>query len=264
MPIPSRSLAIAALSLCALSASAQQNKAADRLSVARALYYTPTTSGLKSFHCNVSIDWKAFLDGFSPTPIAADNPVLLYLKSTKLSLSDDLHGKGAFLWTDTTTPPEAFASGGTKMRGGMEQMFDAYFEAWNAYANGSMVPVPDKTVAVTPSGEGVELRGLDPKETLVEKYDKDMLLTEVKIVNDKTDELDTPTFTRSPDGLILTNLHMIVKQSPTAPPTTLDIGTTYTRVGAYQLPSSVTFALQNVGTFLFTISACQINPVTGP
>lgn len=254
-----RILAIASLFLFTLASSAQQNKAAERLSTARALYYTPTTAGLKSFSCKVSMDWKAFLDSFSPTPIPEDNPVLIYLNSTQLSVQDDLHAKGSFIWKDTSTPPEKFAAGSAQMRDGMEQMFSAYFQAFNAYMNGSMVPIPDKTVAVTPSGDGVELHGLEPNRTLVEKYDKDMLLTEVHVVDANSDELDTPTFASTPDGLLLTKLHMIVKQPATAPPATMDITTGYTTVGTYQIPSSITFDAKNVGSFNFKLTACQTN-----
>ncbi len=51
--------------LCGTQIGAQDKAARDRLFAAHAQYYTPTTSGLKSFHCEASIDWKAMLTGFS-------------------------------------------------------------------------------------------------------------------------------------------------------------------------------------------------------
>jgi hypothetical protein len=260
MPILRNLLTLTAFSLCAFSTQAQQNDASSRLLNARPLYYTPTTAGLKSFQCNVSFDWKSFLNAFAKTPIADDNPVLIYLKTTKLSVSDDLDGKGQLLWTDTTKPPEAFVEGGAKMEGGMQQMFDAYFQTWNAYMNGSMVPAPDKTVAVTPDGDGVQLSGLTPGETLVEKFDKNMLLTETHVANATIDELDHPVFTPTPDGLVISTIHSLSHQPPTAPPAKLDLSTTYAKVGKFQLPASITFTVENVGTFLFNLSGCQVNP----
>jgi hypothetical protein len=253
-------LALSAVTLCAFTGFAQQNTAPQRLMAARPLYYTPTTAGLKTLHCNVTMDWKAFLNSFSTKPLADDNPALIYLNSTKLTLDDDLHGKGLFTWTDTTSAPEAFALAAKKMADGMAQMFDAYFQAWNQYMNGSMVPAPDKTVTVVPDGDGIKLSGLDDKKTVTEKFDKNMLLTESRVADANSDEVDVPTFADTPNGRILTNIHMTMHQPPSAPPTLLDITTTYAKVGPYQLPASVTFAVQNVGTFLFNISGCQVNP----
>jgi len=258
MPNLPRRLSLCLLVLCTIAASAQQNKAADRLIQARPLYYTPTTAGLKSFHCAVAFDWKSFLNAFSKTPIADDNPVLIYLYSTKLSVLDNLDGKGELVWTDTTVPPEAFADGSTKMQGGMKQMFDAYFQSWNGYMNGTMVPVPDKTVAVTPDGDGIQVNGLVPNETLVEKFDKNMLLTETHVVDANTDEIDHPTFAQTPDGLVLSGIHTIARQPPSAPPSEIEIATTYARVGKFQLPATINFSVKNVGTFLFSLSGCEV------
>jgi hypothetical protein len=254
---PSRALSLSALFLCAVAATAQQ-KPSDRLISARSLYYMPTTSGLKSFHCAVAFDWKVFLNNFSKTPIGDDNPALVYLKTTKLSVIDDLNGKGEFVWTDTTVPPEAFADGSTKMQGGMRQMFDAYFQSWNAYMNGSMVPVPDDSLAVTADGEGVQVRGLLPNQTLTEKFDKNMVLTETHVVDASTDEYDYPVFTNTPDGRMLTSIHTISKEPPTAPASVLDIVTTYAKVGAFQLPATVKFSVKDVGDFLFTFNTCEV------
>ena len=258
MPNLPRRLSLSLLLLCAVAASAQQNNATDRLLKARALYYTPTTAGLKSFHCAVGFDWKKFLNAFSTTPVADDNPALIYLKSTKLSVLDDLSGKGELIWTDTVVPPEAFADGSTKMQGGMKQMFDAYFQSWNAYMNGSMVPAPDKSVAVTSDGDGVQLRGLLPNQTLVEKFDKNMLLTETHVADAKTDEVDKPTFAQTPDGLVLSGIHGVTRQPPTAAPSEIEIATTYAKVGVFQLPATVNFSVKNVGTFLFSLSGCEV------
>jgi hypothetical protein len=258
MPNLPRRLPLSLLLLCAVAASAQQNKAADRLLQARSLYYTPTTAGLKSFHCAVAFDWKSFLNAFSKTPVGDDNPALLYLSTTRLSVLDDVAGKGELVWTDTTVPPQAFAAGSAKLQGGMKQMFDAYFQSWNAFMNGSMVPIPDKTLAVTPDGDGVQLRGLLPNQTLIEKFDKNMLLTETHVTDASSDEIEHPAFTQTSDGLVISSIHSVVRQPPSAPPSEIDISTTYAKVGTFQLPAIINFSVKNVGTFLFSLSGCEV------
>ena len=71
-------LLVAAFLAC-LSSYSQDKEARDRLSAAHAQYYTPTVSGLKSFQCDASIDWKAMLSRFSGADIPDDSPVLKLL-----------------------------------------------------------------------------------------------------------------------------------------------------------------------------------------
>src|ERR1700760_5137186 len=79
--------------------------AASEFAKARALYYTPTVSGLQSLHCDVAFDWKAFLDKASGQTIPEDNPALAYLRSLQLTVDDDLQGAGSLKWTSPNPPP---------------------------------------------------------------------------------------------------------------------------------------------------------------
>jgi len=69
--------------LCSTQIHAQDKAARDRLFAAHAQYYTPTASGLKSFRCEATIDWKAMLTRFSGTAIPEDNPKLKYLQTVR-------------------------------------------------------------------------------------------------------------------------------------------------------------------------------------
>jgi hypothetical protein len=239
--------------------TSQQNTAADRLLRARALYYTPTNSGLTSFHCSVQFDWKDFLTRFGGgKPVADDSAGLLYLKATQLSVSDDLNGTGNLTWTNTTPLVEGKEASIEQVRSGMIQMFDSFFTSWNAYMNGGMVPAPDKTVIVTPDGDGVLLRSLDATKPLTEKFDRNMLLLEADVLSPEYNITSYPTFQDSPDGRLVVSLRNLVRQPPLAPPTEITISTTYTRVGAYQLPATVLYEITNAGRFLFTFTNCEL------
>jgi hypothetical protein len=90
---------------------AQDKAASDRLIVARGQYYTPTASGLKSFRCEATIDWKALLTRFGGTEIPDDNPVLKYLQTVHLSVTDQLKGQASMEWSDTGVPPRGKGRG---------------------------------------------------------------------------------------------------------------------------------------------------------
>jgi hypothetical protein len=141
------------------SIRAQDKTARGRLFAAHSLYYTPTTSGLKSFHCEATIDWKAMLIRFSGAEIPEDSPVLKYLRTVHLSVVDQLKGKGSMEWSDTGVPPEGKEEGMKQMRDGLQTMVSGFFQSWNAYMNGSMVPLPDSSVEVTIAEAGIHLHG---------------------------------------------------------------------------------------------------------
>lgn len=245
-------------------AAGQQNNAAERLLSARALYYTPTASGLTSFHCVASFDWKDYLTRFSGKTIADDNSALVYLNATHLSVSDDLKGGGTLSWTNSATPPEGKAASMKQISDGMIQMFGGYFRSWNAYMNGTMVSAPDKTVAVTPDGEGIHLHSLTANPSLEESFDKNLLLISAHVSSADMDLMAYPTYEDSPDGRIVTSVHSLVHQPPTAPATDVTISTAYSKVGSFQLPSTVSYEIMNVGTFVFTFSGCEVTTMSDP
>ncbi len=108
---------------------------------ARALYYTPTTQGLKSFRCTVDFDWKDFLTRYSGADVKDDSPYLQYLRTVHLAISDDLNGDGKLEWTTASATPEGKEDAVAKIKDGMQQMMLGFFSSWNAYMNGNMVPV---------------------------------------------------------------------------------------------------------------------------
>src|SRR5580704_4072400 len=93
--------------LCLGSALLAQNKdPRARLTAAHTLYYTPTASGLKSFHCEAAIDWKSMLTRLSGVDIPDDNPALKFLQTVHLSVDDDLKGNGSLGWTSESNAPD--------------------------------------------------------------------------------------------------------------------------------------------------------------
>ena len=76
-----------------------------KLMSARALYYTPTAQGLKSFRCTVDFDWKDFLTRYSGADVKDDNPFLQYLRTVHLAIADDLNGDGKLEWTTSSATP---------------------------------------------------------------------------------------------------------------------------------------------------------------
>lgn len=239
--------------------SAQERSPRDRLVAAHAQYYTPTASGLKSFHCDASIDWKGMLSRFSGSEIPDENPFLKYLNSVHLSISDDLRGKGTMDWTDGAVPPPGKEDSLKQMRQGFQQAVAGFFQTWNAYMNGGMVPLPDSTVIVTQSGEGVHLSGVSNQTRIDEDFDHNMLLTQTLVVSPDMQVQAVPSYVSTPDGLIVSSVKSQVHQPPTAPETDATFLIEYAKVDAFQIPSRVVLDIKNTGVIEFRLNNCQVS-----
>ncbi|HEY1575622.1 MAG TPA: hypothetical protein VGF82_00925 [Terracidiphilus sp.] len=249
---------LAVASLGCLCAAAQDKEARDRLSAAHAQYYTPTASGLKSFRCDASIDWKAMLSRFSGTDVPDDAPVLKLLQTVHLAVTDDLRGKGSLEWTTGGDVPEDKKAGFQQMQEGLQTAVSGFFQSWNAYVNGSMVPLPDNSVTLTKAGEGIHVSAAANGMNIDEDFDKNMLLTQALVVSPTLKVLATPTFAPTPDGLVVSSVMSQVHQPPDAPETDATFRIDYTKVESYQIPSHVVFDIKNTGVIEIGFSACKV------
>lgn len=261
-PHLSHIVGFAVLCLIVRPAFSQKQSPTERLIAARALYYTPTTAGLKSFGCRVSFDWKTFLTNVTGKEIQDDNAFLQYLVAGQMSVKDELRGSGELQWSTTAVPAKGLEDSATKMQKGLGEMFDGFFQSWNGYLNGTMVPVPDKTVTLTPVAEGLHLHGAYDKMVIDEDYDKNMLLTQAHVVTPEMDVIATPTFTDTPDGRLVAEIHNEVRQPVSAPPAYADISVVYQQVGAYRLPGTIHYGVKNVAQMDFKLSDCTVNSET--
>ena len=249
-------IALIAFCLAPRYAPSQAISTADRVRTARALYYTPTASGLRSFGCSVTLDWKGFIEKASGQDIGDDNPMLMYLNSAQLSVKDDLGGAGRLEWANTTTPPQALEDPAAKVQAGLKQMFSGFFQSWNAYLNGNMFPVPDALSTLTPVGGGVHLHAAAEKTTVDEDFDKTMLLTKAHVVKDATDVIAMPIFVDTDDGRLISEIHNEVRMTQDAPPMFVDIFVSYQPVADYQLPSDIRYNVKNVLDISFKLMNC--------
>ena len=272
MPNLTRTLLLAAaLPLLATAALAQQTStgqllnAPARLREARKLYYTPTAKGLTFFHCNATVDWKAMLTRFSGNPVPDSNPFLIYLNSVRMEVSDNLDGDGKLTWTDTSTAPANLQASRDQMRNGLLQMISGFYQSWNQFVNGGMVPAPDSSTTETNNDDGgLHMHGKDATTVFDEDFDKNMLLLSAHVVMANLDNTAYPTYEASTEGLRVNKVHNVLHQPPTAPAQDVTMAVTYMPVSTYQLPSTLAVTLQGVGEFDFSFNSCTINPAAKP
>ena len=237
---------------------AQTTSPSTKLTAARALYYTPTLRGLKSFRCTVDFDWKDFLSRHAGADVTDDNPYLQYLRGVHLAVSDDLNGEGKLEWTTAAVVPAGKEDSVAKMKDGMQQMMTGFFSSWNAYMNGNMVPMPDSTTTVTDNADGLRVHAAAESTEVTELFDKNLLLTESHVAQPGSDVHAYPTYDDTPDGRVISAIRTVFRQPPNASPAELNIRIGYAPVQGFRIPETLDYELKNVSSFSFKFSACSV------
>lgn len=224
---------------------------------ARALYDTPVDRGLQGFECDVTFDWKQFIEKANHAPVVAGDQRLAYLESIRLTVTDDLNGTGELHWAAPTTAPDASENSIAQIRGGMQQIWAGFFQTWNGFATGDMVSPDNKsTVERTPTGYHVFTR--DNGEIAEENYSSDFTLQTLHVSKPQVDSVLTPVFEVTPRGRLITQINSVVKQPPTAPGTAVDTTVHYAPVNGFQLPSELRVNVANAATFDFHLNNCTV------
>jgi hypothetical protein len=199
------------------------------------------------------------LTRLSGVNIPDDNPALKFLQTVHLSVDDKLRGNGSLGWTQEIDPPQDKAAAIKQIQDGLQTSVSGFFQTWNVYMNGSMVPVPDATLTITKAGDGVHLSGLSGGSTFDEDFDRNMLLTQVRVVNPNMNVLATPTYASTPDGLLISAVASQISQPPTAPPAGAIFSIEYVKVDSFQIPSRVIFDVKNTGVIEIAFKSCVVS-----
>ncbi len=242
---------------CSPVAAAQTTpEPAAALSRARSLYYTPVDAGLKSFHCDVSFDWKDFIQKASNQPITDDDARLNYLKTIQLSIDDDLHGTGELHWNAPTPPPDSTEESVAKIRGGMQQIWSGFLQSWNGFATGDLFLV-DSKATVDRTNDSFHVAVRTGPSLAEEMFDNKLVLKTVRVTTPTLESVISPEFTPGPQGLLVTTIASTYKQPPNPQTTEVNMGITYGPVGTFQLPSELRVAV-GPANFAYRLANCTV------
>lgn len=256
----SRVLSILIIAAIAAPAHPQALSKSDReqlLATARAQYYNLSFLGVKSFTCNVDVDWDGIFKQFNGTPLPADNPMMIYLAKSRLGVKETVAKGVEITWANTGTPPDALADSASQLRGGIKQALDGFFEAWMPSINGHLFSTDVTTVTATDGGYLVEEKG-PSNETDKLTFDKHMLLSHISSVSpDVAAEVDMK-YSPTSQGLLVSAIEGDYRQPVTAAPTHVTMTTDYQTVDGFQLPGSIVLSVKNVAKFNLKLSGCIV------
>lgn len=259
--LPPRIVALP-LALCALGATAQAPERAVSPAAAfresRALYYTPEDKGLQGFQCAVAFDWKSFIERATNSPVEDSSPQLAYLRSIKLTVTDDLNGTGELHWQQPARATDDDTSI-SQIRGGMEQMWSGFFQTWNGLYSADILTMVDTTTIVDRTPNGYHVFSREGNKTAEESFGADFTMHSLHVSTPEMDTTLTPTFANTPQGRLIASWNSVNKQPPTAPGTSVATTVHYAPVDGFQIPSEVRMNIANLANFDFHLSGCTVN-----
>ncbi len=254
--------AVAAISMAALYAAPLQGQATASPTAefrrARALYYTPVDRGLLGFTCDVGFNWKQFIEKANSGPVQDTDERLIYLRSIKLSVADDLNGAGQLQWAAPTTAPDASEGSIAQIRSGMQAMWSGFFQSWNGFYTGDLVSLGDNKTTVERTAGGYHVFTTQNGKLAEENYDKGLTLLSLHVSTPTLDSYLTPIFLDTAQGRLVTNLNSVVKQPPSAPGTRIDMTVHYAAVNGFQLPAELAIDVADAAKFDFTLNNCTV------
>ena len=233
---------------------------------ARSLYYTPIDTGLQGFTCDVGFKWKQFIETANHGPVAETDERLAYLRSIKLSVTDDLNGSGQLLWAAPTTAPDASEQSVAQIRSGMQAMWSGFFQSWNGFYTVYLVSLGENKTTVEKTARGYHVITTQSGKLAEETFDSNLALLSLHVSTPTLDSNLTPIFAGSAGGRLVTNLNSVVKQPPSAPGTVVDMAVHYQPVNGFQLPAELQINVAGAADFDFTLSNCTVRTAlnTGP
>ena len=250
-------LAIVAIAAPAHSQAVTGEARTSLLTAARAQYYNLRFQGLKSFSCNVAIDWDSIFTQATGAPLPADNPIMAYLLKTRLGVKETVDSGAEVTWANSGTPPDALAQSVSQLRGGVKQMLDGFFEAWTPNINGDLFSKGVTSVTATNAGYQVEEKS-EKNSTDTLTFDKNMLLGHISSTSPEVlAEIDTK-YSPTPQGLLVSSFDADYRQPVSAPPTHVTMTTDYQKVEGFQLPNTIVLSVRNVATFKLKLTGCTV------
>lgn len=246
------------LAVPGLPARAQGTRsAAAAFREARNLYYTPADQGLLGFQCDVTFDWKQFIEKATSAPVQDTDERLRYLQSIKLSVSDDLNGTGSLDWVAPTTAPDASEASVTQIRTGLQALWSGFFQSWNGFFSGDLFSLQGNTGVERTTG-GYHVFTRQNRGTAEEQYSADFLLGSLHVATPEIDSVLTPHFERTPQGRLITGMNSVVRRPPSAPGTSVNTTARYAPVEGFQLPSELVISVAGTTSFHFRLSQCTV------
>ena len=224
--------ALLVLLLCALvSAFASDTK--DVIKNARASYYSLKDQGLKSFTCEVTPDWRKFLESATHKSLSADDPVLKKFEGLRFTVAIDEKGNPTV--TPLMADGSAIPPNLDEMISGFKEMISGFYEMWTPLVLTNPFNGEQEGLTIKQEGDSFHLFGEGVNAGMF--LDKDYVITKMNTSSEGSKIVLFPVFEKTAKGLLLTSVKGDINEGAQK----LQADIQYREIQGLQLPNTVAF-----------------------
>lgn len=185
----------------------------ELLQNARRAYYNLHQLGLKSFSCQVSVDWDEMFKGL-PLDEIGRNQLLPVLKQAQFRIVVGPTGASNLSYESNAAPnSEEVASRLRKSVDGFNQMITGSLQTWSSFVIGSFFEDPVETIEK--SGGTLTISEQNPLMKAVIILNSELLIQHTEVESTSVNGSVNPKFTPVKGGLLLTGYTSEVKTAGT-------------------------------------------------
>lgn len=215
---------VVSVSVC--SAQAVANKQSV-LSQARQSYYNLRSQGLSSFQCNVTPNWELLLQKESqqnPEGVAAAIKTLNQLRFI-VNVGADNNVK--LTHNELTGQSEDMMAALKQIYGGMEQMASGFFDTWKLFLLSPPFPEASSQYQLEAAGPQYKLSYREDLADVVTTMGRDFAISNLKVTTPEFDSAILPTFSKTPNGFLLSAYEASYKSQKAEETTQLKVSMDY-------------------------------------
>jgi len=216
-------LCVALLFLCGLAPSLASAQAAptlqpvaDKQSVlghARASYYNLRSEGLASFQCNIIPDWQVLLaEQRKANPEGVDAAIRI-LSQIRFTVTLDSDGKVQLTHNELAGQSDEMNKALAQIYGGMEQMTSGFFDTWKVFMLSPPLPEVSSEFQLASAANQYQLSYKEAAAAVATTLNKDFSVADMKIRTADFDSTIQPSFTKAPNGFVLSAYNATYKSA---------------------------------------------------
>jgi hypothetical protein len=203
---------------------------------ARAAYYSLRSHGLDGFEASVQPNWRLVLkDQLAQNPAGAEE-ALKMLNGIHFQVSLGRDGAVKIAHHEDIAPVNQQAAEGFKqIFGGMDQAMSGFFDSWSIFMLTSPFPVATGDYTLEELNHQYHLSYKDGAAAISTTMTQDLVITEIKVDSPEFKSVLKPQFTKSAEGLLLSQYDATYQGTGSGDSTILNVRIENQPVNGFQL-----------------------------
>jgi hypothetical protein len=258
-----------ALSGSSPASASKDSDAANSAFLASAgkIYYSAEKTGLTAFDCAVHPDWRTMFLSAKPGSVTADDdPRILALKTTKITLHGRLAGGSTLDWNLPADPAKPIDQDTTgqidEIHKASERTLLGFMQFWSPFLDGSVIPSTIDGLQITKTEKGHTIHADQGGTQMTEVLDNQMVMQHFNVAVGGAKIDFSPRYKPTDQGLLV-NGFLAKIQAPGAPADQAEemhVEIDYQTVTGFPLPTTINIEVVGEGKFNFALDGCVANP----